>query len=151
MKKRRYLLLFTIVAIVIIGIAAFAGCQKENEDDSSLDVTVMVSNSLGDKWIFTPDIEELSVEYAYTGQEIAFKIAKFRIMDMKGQTSGLIWGDSLVSGQGFNWTCVCYDLLDGTYHFPEGDVAKERGKYVYEFYGSGGFRYRSFRLVVIIN
>ncbi len=63
--------------IVFCALLCFNGCT----DDKKYDVTIKVKNNLGQEWIFTPDISELSCELEYTGEEMTFGVSHYQLPD----------------------------------------------------------------------
>jgi hypothetical protein len=77
-------------------ILCLAGCTQVK--DKKYDVTIKVKNNYGSEWIFTPDIKELSYEFAYTGEDMTFYIDSYKLADHPD------WGDKWcgLTGEGAN-------------------------------------------------
>lgn len=95
-KVKKYLLCgLSCVLVFCIGLC-FAGCG--NKEEKKYDVTIKVKNNFGNEWIFTPDINELTYEFEYTGEEMYFGVDSYNLPDHPD------WGDKWfgLTGEGPN-------------------------------------------------
>ncbi len=95
-KVKKYLLCgLSCVFVFCIGLC-FAGCA--NKKEKKYDVTIKVKNNFGSEWIFTPDIDELTYEFEYTGEEMYFGVDSYNLPDHPD------WGDKWfgLTGEGPN-------------------------------------------------
>ncbi len=75
--KKSLMCVLSCLLIFCIGLC-FAGCD---EKDEKCDVTIRVKNNFGKEWVFTPDIEELTYEFEYTGKDMEFYVDAYKLTD----------------------------------------------------------------------
>ena len=71
--KKKGRLTAVILCIVLVFASMLCGCgttDNKTSERQKYDVTMKLVNNLGDEWIFTPDIEKMSVTFDYTGEEM---------------------------------------------------------------------------------
>ena len=117
-------LIFVSVIIALCTGLAFAACGERKYD-----VTIRVRNNFGSIWTFTPDIDELTYEFSYTGEEMTFWVDAYNLPDHPE------WGDQWISPdhEGRNVFTInrLYTAINGNQSHP--NSVKERGDYVYTF------------------
>lgn len=82
--KRFFICCLGCALIICVGLCSF-GCA--NKKEKKYDVTIKVKNNFGNEWIFTPDIQELTYEFEYTGEEMYFGVDSYSLPDHPD------WGD----------------------------------------------------------
>ena len=77
-----------LTAIALCFMLVFAsmlcGCgttDNKTSEPESYDVTIKLVSNLGDEWIFTPDIEKMSVTFDYTGEEMRIWVDTYNLPD----------------------------------------------------------------------
>jgi hypothetical protein len=117
MTKIKRNLLYGLSCLLVLCMLVFclAGCtqtdSKKNNENKKYDVTIKVTNNYGSEWIFTPDIKELSYEFAYTGEDMKFYVDSYNLPDHPK------WGNEWFTNTGvganvFSKTMI-YTDLDG--------------------------------------
>ncbi len=125
MTKIKKFVVCGLSCILVFCIAlCFAGCTDDK--DKKYDVTIKVKNNLGQEWIFTPDIKELTYEFYYTGEDMTFYIDSYNLADHPD------WGDKWFThtGEGanvFNLSMLFTDL-EGNQN-PNIHSVNEKGSY----------------------
>ena len=108
-KIRKFLLviLATIATLCLcLGIAACGG-------ETKYDVSIKVVNTLGDEFIFTPDVNEINATYEYTGEDVGYYVESYNMPDHPKY--GDIWLEPLQ--QGYD-----YISMHGVYTAPDGST-----------------------------
>lgn len=145
MTKIKKSLLFVLSWLMVFCIGlCFTGC---GEKDEKCDVTIRVKNNFGKEWVFTPDIEELTYEFEYTGKDMEFYVDAYKLTDEPDYT-GDKWFEP--SGEGanvFSKTMV-YTDMDGK---PVAGVrpVKEKGSYSICFEANATSNLWNFRAVYL--
>ena len=122
----------------------------QNKKEKKYDVTIKVKNNFGSEWIFTPDIQELSVEYEYTGTPIRFYINKLCVLNSERAEPDWIWVDQIQDYEFYR--NVSYTPLNGVESNAKSGAVCERGEYLirYDFHGPEFYYDRTFVLRVTI-
>jgi hypothetical protein len=106
-----------------------SGCtqtdSKKNNENKKYDVTIKVTNNYGSEWIFTPDIKELSYEFAYTGEDMKFYVDSYNLPDHPK------WGNEwfATTGTGANVFQIHILYGDGEKWLYSVKTINERGSY----------------------
>ena len=119
-KVKKYLLCgLSCVLVFCIGLY-FAGCG--NKEEKKYDVTIKVKNNFGNEWIFTPDINELTYEFEYTGEEMRFGVDSYNLPDhpdwgdkwfgLTGEGPNVFKVGSYLYGDGEKWTTTVNRVLE---------------------------------------
>lgn len=127
MKKLLRVISFAVVMLCLcMGIAACGGKTK-------YEVSIKVVNTLGDEFIFTPDVDELSATYEYTGEDVWYYVDCYQMPEHPKY--GDIWLEPMQQG---------YDYISmyGVYTAPDGsttDITANRatnkiGRYAFNVY-----------------
>lgn len=140
-------------AVLLLGALSFAGCTKK-ENRHGYDTNIVVQSSRGDEWTFTPETEELTAEYEYTGEKIEFRVAKYQFQFTDKST--VIYDTWFESGNELRFYYDEYEYFgeDGALKRCQREgakyCAKDKGKYIFQFRTSGeGFmKYREFNLIL---
>ena len=144
-----------VSAMLLLGALSFVGCaQKDNPH--GYDANIVVQSSHGDEWLFTPETEEQTAEYEYTGEEIEFRVAKYQFKFEDKST--VLYETWLKSGNDLRFYYDEYEYFgeDGTRQRFQREgakyCAKDKGKYIFKFRTSGeGFmKYREFNLILTV-
>ena len=134
-----------LAAVLLFAVpAVFAACAEKEE---KYDVAIKLANSLGQEWIFTPDIDELYYECDYTGEEVTYGVDAYYVY---GAPRG---GDRWLDCAG-----VAINYFKGTwgYRNMEGETENvhsvlAKGDYSYALYTSNSsWNYRSIRLYITV-
>lgn len=121
--KKSLLCVLSCLIVFCIGLC-FTGCDKKDE---KCDVTIRIKNNFGQTWVFTPDIEELTYEFEYTGKDMEFYVDAYKLTDEPDYT-GDKWIKPDFSGPNVFYVTMTYCPPDGLNKSFDGPV-KERGKY----------------------
>lgn len=97
MKKTKIIAVICLSLFSMFAVAMLAGCEN-NDENKKYDVTIKIKNNYGSEWIFTPDINELTYEFEYTGEEMYFGVDSYNLPDHPD------WGDKWfgLTGEGPN-------------------------------------------------
>ena len=128
MKKLLRVISFAVVMLCLcMGIAACGGKTK-------YEVSIKVVNTLGDEFIFTPDVDELSATYEYTGEDVWYYVDSYQMPDHPKY--GDIWLEPMQQGYDYISMYGLYTASDGstTSLTVENRFTKERGEYVFNVY-----------------
>lgn len=106
----------------------FVGCG--NDKDKKYDVTIKVVNNFGSEWIFTPDIDELTYEFNYTGEEMKFWIDSWNLPDHPRWKNE--WFAPNTSGA--NVIRASYGKVNQMHYEEKPKYICERGEYYYRIY-----------------
>ncbi len=149
MKRKRFKVIASVILglITVFAVGALTGCGGGAQRSK---VSVMMENSVGDKWIFTPGIQELSVEYEYTGTPIRFYINKLCVLNSERAEPDWIWVDQIQDYEFYR--NVSYTPLNGVESNAKSGAVCERGEYLirYDFHGPEFYYDRTFVLRVTI-
>lgn len=129
MKKLLRVISFAVVMLCLcMGIAACGGKTK-------YEVSIKVVNTLGDEFIFTPDVDELSATYEYTGEDVGYYVDCYQMPEHPKY--GDIWLEHMQ--QGYD-----YISMHGVYEAPDGSTVditapalrctNARGEYGFNIY-----------------
>ena len=129
MKKLLRVISFAVVMLCLcMGIAACGGKTK-------YEVSIKVVNTLGDEFIFTPDVDELSATYEYTGEDVGYYVDCYQMPEHPKY--GDIWLEPMQ--QGYD-----YISMHGVYEAPDGSTVditapalrctNARGEYGFNIY-----------------
>ena len=128
---KKFIYMFLTAILVIVSLFSAVGCKdgQESSENQKYDVTIKVKNTLGEEWIFTPEIEEMEYEMEYTGEDVDFYVESYQLRDHPD------WGDLWLTPSRIDYpnTLKVYPFL---YTDPEGNQSEtnyvnERGKYVF--------------------
>ncbi|MBE7088573.1 MAG: hypothetical protein E7370_03520 [Clostridiales bacterium] len=150
MKKLKNIFTVLLSLLVLLGAISFSACSESEPEDQKYDVTIKIKNSLGDEWIFTPDISELYYEYEYTGEEISFWVDSYNLPDHPYWSDN--WFDTKRSGPNVFEGDILYTAPDGT-QLVTHHKAKEKGLYYINYYAcstSTIWKFRSIHLILTI-
>lgn len=95
--KKKGRLTAVILCIVLVFASMLCGCGTTDDKTSErqkYDVTMKLVNNLGDEWIFTPDIEKMSVTFDYTGEEMGVWLDTYNLPDHPRWKNNWITPDS---------------------------------------------------------
>ena len=128
MKKIFSVILCAIAALCLC--FAFAACGGETK----YDVSIKVVNTLGDEFIFTPDVDEISATYQYTGEDVWYYVDAYNMPDHPKY--GDIWLEPMQQGYDYIYMFGLYTAPDGstTSLTAENRCTKDRGEYVFNVY-----------------
>ena len=122
---------FLAILCTLAAFAALAGCTG----DGKYDVSIKVVNTNGDEFIFTPDVDEISRTFNYTGEEVGYYVESYKMPDHPKY--GDIWLDP--PQQGYD-----YISMHGVYEAPDGSTVditapalrctNARGEYGFNIY-----------------
>ena len=155
MTKLKKCLTILLGVIMLFSITCFfVGCDKTDDGETKCDVMAKVVATRGGtqigEWIFTPDIDELTAEFEYTGERIFVNVTQLQTIGHKHYDGKWLTHD--------NNGAIKFKR-DTLYSDPSGkqDVSitqlVERGKYIITFRtvtDSGIVKYRRYRLTVTI-
>lgn len=128
MKVRR--IVFVFVAVVCLTLCLLvSACGGERR----YEVSIKVVNTLGDEFIFTPEVDEISRTFEYTGEDVWYYVDSYNMPDHPKY--GDIWLEPMQQG---------YDYISmfGLYTAPDGsttDITARRctnakGRYAFNVY-----------------
>ena len=141
--KRFFICCLGCALIICVGLCSF-GCA--NKKEKKYDVTIKVKNNFGSEWIFTPDIQELTYEFEYTGEEMRFWVDSYNLPDHPD------WGDKWfgLTGSGPNAfkKTMAYCSPNGLNKGFDGPV-KEIGEYFICFEAMGTSNLWNYRAVYL--
>lgn len=141
--KKSLLCVLSCLLVFCIGLS-FTGCGDDK--DKKYDVTIKVKNNLGQEWIFTPDIKELTYEFYYTGEEMTFYIDSYNLADRPG------WGNEWItpdwSGANVFKQTMTYCPPGGLNKSYDGPV-KEIGEYCISFEANSTSNLWNYRYVFL--
>lgn len=130
-QLKRIFTLFAALFLCVTLCVSFAGCGGETK----YDVSIKVVNTLGDEFIFTPDVDELSATYEYTGEDVWYYVDSYQMPDHPEY--GDIWLEPMQ--QGYD-----YISMHGVYEAPDGSTTditaptfrctNARGEYGFNIY-----------------
>jgi len=117
--KRFFICCLGCALIICVGLCSF-GCA--NKKEKKYDVTIKVKNNFGSEWIFTPDIDELTYEFEYTGEEMRFGVDSYNLPDhpdwgdkwfgLTGEGPNTFNVGSYLYGDGEKWTTTVNRVLE---------------------------------------
>ena len=130
MAKAKKIMLFLLVSMVSLSLClSIAACV----DDGKYDISIKVVNTQGDEFIFTPDVDEISATYQYTGEDVWYYVDAYNMPDHPKY--GDIWLEPMQQG---------YDYISmfGLYTAPDGSTTditarrctNSRGEYAFNVY-----------------
>ena len=110
-----------------MGVVACGGKTK-------YEVSIKVVNTLGDEFIFTPDVDEISRTFKYTGEDVWYYVDSYQMPDHPKY--GDIWLEPMQQGYDYISMYGLYTASDGstTSLTVENRFTKERGEYVFNVY-----------------
>ena len=122
---------FLAILCTLAAFAALAGCKG----DGKYDVSIKVVNTNGNEFIFTPDVDEISRTFNYTGEDVWYYVESYQMPDHPKY--GDIWLDP--PQQGYD-----YISMHGVYEAPDGSTVditapalrctNARGEYGFNIY-----------------
>ncbi len=139
-KSKTAFSIFSIIFCSLMCLSLFVGCANRKYD-----VTMKIRNNLGDEWVFTPDIERLSCEYEYTGEEMTFYLASYNLA--KHPRWGREWFAPSGDGANVFTDGYLFTAPDGTQSHPK--FVLEKGKYVYSCTARGTSDLWNFRVIYL--
>ena len=128
MKKLLRVISFAVVMMCLcMGIVACGG-------ETKYEVSIKVVNTLGDEFIFTPDVDEISRTFKYTGEDVWYYVDSYQMPDHPKY--GDIWLEPMQQGYDYISMYGLYTASDGstTSLTVENRFTKERGEYVFNVY-----------------
>ena len=128
MKKLLRVISFAVVMMCLcMGIVACGG-------ETKYEVSIKVVNTLGDEFIFTPDVDEISRTFKYTGEDVWYYVDSYQMPDHPKY--GDIWLEPMQQGYDYISMYGLYTAADGstTSLTVENRFTKERGEYVFNVY-----------------
>ena len=128
-KKNMLLLLVSMVTLTLcLSVVACGGKTK-------YEVSIKVVNTLGDEFIFTPDVDEISRTFKYTGEDVWYYVDSYQMPDHPKY--GDIWLEPMQ--QGYD-----YISMHGVYEAPDGSTTditapairctNAKGRYAFNVY-----------------
>lgn len=125
--RRVFAMLATFVLVAFC--AVFSACAG----DRKYEVSIKVVNTLGDEFIFTPEVDEISRTFEYTGEDVWYYVDSYNMPDHPKY--GDIWLEPMQ--QGYD-----YISMHGIYTAPDGsttDITARRctnakGRYGFNIY-----------------
>lgn len=124
----------------------FVGCGK----DKKYDVSIKIVSNWGGRWIFTPDIDEMSIEIPYSGEEYKFWVDSWNLSDHPRWKNE--WFKPATSGTNGFHKSMLYTAPGEMRHVWKGPI-KERGEYIILWEADSSsdlWEYRTARLYVTI-
>ena len=128
-QLKRIFTLFAALFLCVTLCVSFTACGGETK----YDVSIKVVNTLGDEFIFTPDVDEISATYQYTGEDVWYYVDSYQMPDHPKY--GDIWLEPMQQG---------YDYISmfGLYTAPDGSTTditarrctNARGEYAFNVY-----------------
>ena len=102
--------------------------------DKKYEVSIKVVNTAGDEFIFTPDVDEISRTFEYTGEDVWYYVDSYQMPDHPKY--GDIWLEPMQQGYDYISMYGLYTAADGstTSLTVENRFTKERGEYVFNVY-----------------
>ena len=127
MKKLLRVISFAVVMLCLcMGIAACGG-------ETKYEVSIKVVNTLGDEFIFTPDVDELSATYEYTGEDVGYYVDCYQMPDHPKY--GDIWLEPMQQGYDYISMYGVYTASDGsTTDITANRVTNKIGRYAFNVY-----------------
>ena len=127
MKKLLRVISFAVVMLCLcMGIAACGGKTK-------YEVSIKVVNTLGDEFIFTPDVDELSATYEYTGEDVGYYVDCYQMPEHPKY--GDIWLEPMQQGYDYISMYGVYTAPDGsTTDITANRVTNKIGRYAFNVY-----------------
>lgn len=140
--RKSFLCLLSCFIVLCIGLC-ITGC--DDKKDKKYDVTIKVKNNLGQEWIFTPDIKELTYEFYYTGEDMTFYIDSYNLADRPG------WGDAWITpnGSGANVFSTYYGKVNQRYDEEDPRSVCERGEYFFRCIADSTSNLWNYRSVIL--
>ena len=131
MAKAKKIMLLLLVSMVSLYIClSITACV----DDGKYDISIKVVNTQGDEFIFTPDVDEISATYQYTGEDVWYYVDAYNMPDHPKY--GDIWLEPMQQGYDYIYMFGLYTAPDGstTSLTAENRCTKDRGEYVFNVY-----------------
>ena len=128
MKKLLRVISFAVVMMCLcMGVVACGGKTK-------YEVSIKVVNTLGDEFIFTPDVDEISRTFKYTGEDVWYYVDSYQMPEHPKY--GDIWLEPMQQEYDYISMYGLYTASDGstTSLTVENRFTKERGEYVFNVY-----------------
>ena len=128
MKKLLRVISFAVVMMCLcMGIVACGG-------ETKYEVSIKVVNTLGDEFIFTPDVDEISRTFKYTGEDVWYYVDSYQMPEHPKY--GDIWLEPMQQEYDYISMYGLYTASDGstTSLTVENRFTKERGEYVFNVY-----------------
>ena len=72
------------LCFVLVFASMLCGCgttDNKTDEHQKYNVTIQLVNNFGNEWVFTPDIEEMSATFDYTGEEMRIWVDKYNLPD----------------------------------------------------------------------
>ena len=135
-----------LAAVLLFAVpAVFAACAEKEEKYA---VAIKLANSLGQEWIFTPDIDELYYECDYTGEEVTYGVDAYYVYG--APRGGDRWLDCAgVAINYFGGSSPLFTSPTGEQYSTE--IIMEKGEYVIPFFTRNKeWNYRRINLYVIV-
>ena len=122
--------MFVTLALCVVFCVSFAACGSQKKYDISIKVVI----TLGEEFIFTPDVDEMSATFEYTGEEVWYYVDSYQMPDHP-KYSG-IWLEPMQEGYDYISMFGLYTAPDGstTSLTVENRFTKERGEYTFNVY-----------------
>ena len=130
MAKAKKNMLFLLVSMVSLSLClSIVACV----DDGKYDISIKVVNTQGDEFIFTPDVDEISAIYQYTGEEVGYYVDAYNMPDHPKY--GDVWLEPMQQGYDYISMYGLYTAPDGsTTDITANRVTKDIGRYAFNVY-----------------
>ena len=129
MKKLLRVISFAVVMMCLcMGIVACGGKTK-------YEVSIKVVNTLGDEFIFTPDVDEISRTFKYTGEDVWYYVDSYQMPDHPKY--GDIWLEPMQQGYDYISMYGLYTAADGStteITAPAIRCTNAKGRYAFNVY-----------------
>ena len=122
---------FLAILCTLAAFAAFAGCTG----DGKYDVSIKVVNTNGDEFIFTPDVDEISRTFNYTGEDVWYYVESYQMPDHPKY--GDIWLEPMQQGYDYISMYGLYTAADGSttdITAPALRCTNAKGRYAFNVY-----------------
>ena len=113
--------------LVFCIIFCLVGCSDK---EKKYDVSFKIKNSEGSTWIFTPDVDELKYEFAYTGKEMRFWVDSWNLPNHPRWSND--WFEPNTSGPNVFQSSL--GKIGQMYYEDDPEYVCERGEYFFSIY-----------------
>ena len=103
--------------------------------DKKYEVSIKVVNTAGDEFIFTPDVDEISRTFEYTGEDVWYYVDSYQMPDHPKY--GDIWLEPMQQGYDFISMYGLYTAADGStteITAPALRCTNAKGRYAFNVY-----------------
>lgn len=127
MRKRKFVCMFTVLAVAFCSCFLFTGCKGKEDANKKYDVRIKVVNNFESEWVFELGVDKLTYDFDYTGNDMRFWIDSWNLPKHPRMSNS--WSTpNTGSGLVFHMSTL-YRAPGGDYEEYRGAV-KNRGEYI---------------------